>query len=238
MIDEILAGDRVVYSFFVIWITAVVVWLVLDWLGNPNRGRFRPKGTRINGTWRERYAAYRLKRAEEDAAIRSTLRDAYGASSLRLSWTKDHETAVLNADEQLVRPDPRARPEVEPRRLPRLLGFFRDDSHDNEPLLATYDPNPPVPASRGRWRLGGDPFMASNTGKPPSAATIRSRAWKNLSADEKWGADNQERMRAGKPPRRLNPNTDKIENAAIDLSTAEPFWRSDRVAASAPSKPS
>ena len=43
-IDEILSGDRVVFSFISVWVIAGVVWIILDWLGNTSRGRFVPKG--------------------------------------------------------------------------------------------------------------------------------------------------------------------------------------------------
>ncbi len=228
-VDQVLSGDRVVYSFVSIWVVSMVVWIALDWLGNPNRGRFRPKGDRYEGTRPERREARRRQRAEDDAAIRATLRDAYGASSLRLAWNRKREAAAIDADEELVRPDPRPVPERDPD--PVLLGVFNEAGV--EPLLGTYDPQRPFvvePAMpRGRWRRGDDPLMLSRNGRPPSAATVRARVWKNHADDPMWGIANGDRMRNGKPPRRYNPLTGKAETAVVDLTTARPGWKGDLV---------
>ncbi|MEO0495123.1 MAG: hypothetical protein AAF081_17085 [Actinomycetota bacterium] len=233
-IDEVLSGDRVVFSFVSVWIVAGGVWIVLDWLGNPNRGRFVPKGDRYHGTRPERREARRRQRAEDDAAVRATLRDAYGASSLRVTWTKSREAVAIDADEQLVRPDPR-RPIVS-QREPARLGTFSE--FGVEPLLGTFDPDTPFvvePAMpRGRWRVGADPLMLSRAGKPPTAATLRSRVWKNHAGDPMWGPTNQDRLRAGKPPRRHNPLTGKVETGVVDLSTARPGWKGTLVDPFAP----
>ena len=78
---------------------------------------------------------------------------------------------------------------------------------------------------RGRWSVGADPLMLSRSGKPPTAATLRARVWKNHAGDPMWGPANQERMRAGRPPHRHNPLTGKVETAVVDLRTARPGWR-------------
>lgn len=228
LIDEVLSGDRVVYSFVTIWAVSMVVWIGLDWLGNPNRGRFRPKGRRFEGNRAERLEARRRQRAEDDAAIRATLRDAYGASSLRFVWNKKLEEAAIGADDELVRPDPRP---VAQTRGPILLGVFNEAGV--EPLLGTYDAERPFviePAMpRGRWRRGKDPLTLSRTGKPPSAATVRARVWKNHAEETMWGTLNQDRMRNGKPPRRYNPVTGQSEAAVVDLTTAQPGWKGEFV---------
>ena len=97
-----MSPDRVVYSFVLGWVLLITVLLVLDWLGNPNRGLFRPKGDRRVPDRRERRSRRRRTRAESDAAVRATLRDAYGASSLRLSWTRAREDAARRVDDSLV----------------------------------------------------------------------------------------------------------------------------------------
>ena len=112
---------------------------MLDWLGNTSRGRFVPKGEQHHGTRAERLEARRRQRAEDDAAVRSTLRDAYGTSSLRVTWTTAHETVAIDADNQLVRPDPR-RPSASLRE-PVRLGTFSESGV--EPLLGTFDPDMP-----------------------------------------------------------------------------------------------
>ena len=223
-----LSGDRVVFSFVSVWVVAMGAWIALDWMSNPNRGRFRPKGDRYEGTRGERREARRRQRAEDDAAVRATLRDAYGASSLRLAWSKKREAAAIDADEELVRPDPRPLP-PKPKRRPALLGVFNEAGV--EPLLGTYDPDRPfIPEPsmpRGRWRRGDNPLILSRTGKPPTAATVRARVWKNHADEPWWGTVNRDRMRNGKPPRRFNPITGKPETAVVDLTTATPGWKGE-----------
>ena len=225
LVDEVLSGDRVVFSFASIWVFAITLWITLDALGNPNRGRFRPRGTRHHGSRREQREAGRRRRAEDDAAVRATLRDAYGASSLRVGWTRAREAEALEADEFLVRREHRVRPAP----IRALLPWFEDEFQREEPLLATDRDDPTfvavAPMPRGRWRRGDDPLMLSPAGKPPTAATVRSRVWKNHAGQEAWGATNQERMQAGKPPRRYNPLTGVTETASVDLRAAQPSWR-------------
>ena len=91
--------DRVVFSFIVGWVALILVVILLDWLGNPDRGGFRPKGDRPPRGFRIRYRQRRRMKLEEDAAVRATLRDAYGASSLRLTWTRALEDAVRDSIE-------------------------------------------------------------------------------------------------------------------------------------------
>lgn len=229
LIDEVLSGDRIVFSFATVWIFAIVVWIALDYLGNPNRGRFRPRGSQFTGTRAERRNAVRRRRAEDDAAVRATLRDAYGASSLRLNWTRAREARALEADEMLVRPDPRPAP-PERRPLRTHLPWLRDEFQTEEPLLGTLHEEPFVAVPqmpRGRWKRGDDPLQLSTTGKPPTAATVRSRVWKNHCDQVAWGPSNNDRMRAGKPPRRYNPLTGTVELGVVDLRTARPGWRID-----------
>lgn len=228
-INKVLSGEQIVFSFISVWTTAVFVWIVLDWLGNPNRGRFRPTGEQFEGTRRERRAARMRQRAEDDAAVRSTLRDAYDASSLRVTWNRAREAAALEADEMLVRPDPRIISPPKPA-LRTHLSWLRDEFQTEEPLLGTLtdDPfvaQPEIP--RGRWQRGDDPLMLSPAGKPPTAATVRSRVWKNHSGQSAWGPGNVDRMRSGRPPRRYNPLISNVEFGVVDLRSARPGWNDD-----------
>ena len=61
-------------------IDAILVWIILDWLGNPNRGRFRPKGEQFEGTRSERRAARIRQRAEDARGIGSQLSGSGGTS--------------------------------------------------------------------------------------------------------------------------------------------------------------
>lgn len=228
-IDEVLSGDRIIFSFVSVWAAAVIVWIVLDWIGNPNRGRFRPKGEQFEGTRSERREARIRQRAADDAAVRATLRDAYGASSLRVTWNRAREAAALEADEMMVRPDPRVAPPPKPT-LRTHLPWFRDEFQADEPLLGTLSEEPFVAQPempRGRWQRGDDPLMLSPAGKPPTAATVRSRVWKNHSGQSAWGPANTDRMKGGKPPRRYNPLTGAVELGVVDLRSARPGWKID-----------
>ncbi len=229
---EYLDGDRVIYTFVLAWVVAGSIWVVLDWLGNPSRGAFRPKGERFAGTWSERRDARRRQAQEDDAAVRTTLRDAYGVSSLRVGWNRRREARVLESDDLLVRNRPVPAPKRKRRRFVRLPELRPEELLATpEPVLGTYDESRPIqipePLSpRGRWRVGLDPLMLSADGLSPKAATVRSRVWKNHAAEQLWGVENQKRMREGKPPRRTNPATGKIETASVDLISARPYWKS------------
>lgn len=94
--------DRVVYSMVLGWIVLCAVLIVLDWMGNPNRGSFRPKGDRPLNDRRMRRVDRARRRLESDAAVRATLRDAYGASSMRLTWSGEHEDKARQLDDALV----------------------------------------------------------------------------------------------------------------------------------------
>ncbi len=232
---EYLDGDRVIYAFVLAWVVAGTIWVVLDWLGNPSRGAFRPKGERYEGNWRQRRDARRRKAQEDDAAIRTTLRDAYGVSSLRVGWNRKREARVLASDDLLVRTLPAPPPKRKRRVFTRLPELRPEELlAPPEPVLATYDesqgvsiPEPILP--RGRWNVGLDPLMLSADETSPKPATIRSRVWKNHADEAFWGVENQERMRTGKPPRRTNPATGKVETAAVDLVSARPYWKSGAV---------
>ncbi|MBT5850370.1 MAG: hypothetical protein HOH36_08055 [Acidimicrobiaceae bacterium] len=230
-----LDGDRVIYTFVLTWVVASSIWVVLDWLGNPSRGAFRPKGERYAGTWREGRAARRRMVQEDDAAVRTTLRDAYGVSSLQTGWTRDREARVLDSDDLLVRNRPAPTPTKKQRRFVRLPELRPEELIvPSEPVLATYNQSQPIQAPqailpRGRWHLGLDPLMLSAGGASPTVATVRSRVWKNHANEHFWGTQNQERMRTGKPPRRTNPGTGKIETAAVDRISTRPYWKSAAV---------
>lgn len=232
---EYFDGDRVIYTFVLAWVVAGSIWVVLDWLGNPSRGAFRPKGERFAGTWAERRDARRRKGQEDDAAVRTTLRDAYGVSSLRVGWNRGRESRVLDSDDLLVRTRPVTAPKRRRRRFVRLPELRPEELlAAPEPVLGTYDESQPIPipepiSPRGRWRIGLDPLMLTADATPPKAATVRSRVWKNHADDQHWGPENQDRMRAGKPPRRTNPATAKVETASVDLISARPYWKSAAV---------
>jgi hypothetical protein len=97
-----MSPDRVIYSFVLGWVVLIAVLIALDWLGNPNRGAFRPKGERPPRDRLTRREERSRRRLENDASVRAALRDAYGASSLRLTWTGDHETRARQLDDALV----------------------------------------------------------------------------------------------------------------------------------------
>lgn len=242
-----MSPDRVVYSFVLGWVLLIGVLIVLDWLGNPNRGQFRPKGERRVRNRRERRAGRRRRRAERDAGVRSTLRDAYGASSLRLTWTRTREDAVRDADDALVVSDRLERDdvlEVASRQvLPidrtAVIGDPLPNLSEREPdLVEGPDPDPdaapgtqaaepeaqPPPAG---WKVGTDPLALTGTGRSPRAATIRSRVWKNHAVSGAWDPENRERLRAGRPPRRTNPITGETETAVVDVESGRASWGDD-----------
>ena len=242
--------DRLVFSFVIGWVVLIAVLIVLDWLGNPDRGGFRPKGDRPPRGCRTRQHRRSRKRLEEDAAVRATLRDAYGASSLRLTWTRALEDAVRKADDTLVVPEgvspddvlDVASVPVEPTDYTAVMGdpLPNVDELENKPDLAGADTDDdtepdPLPDSDDEpelqkdprtivgWRVGVHPLARTRSGAAPSAATIRTRVWKNHAAGH-WDAENAERLRAGRAPRRLNPITGANETAKVDIASGTAEW--------------
>lgn len=241
-----MSPDRVVYSFVIGWVVLILVVILLDWLGNPDRGGFRPKGERPPREFRLRRRERRRAKLEEDAAVRATLRDAYGASSLRLTWTRALENAVREADDALVVPEGATRDDVlEVSSAEVITADYTAAVGDPLPNLdeaevsSEPEPEPAPEAEPGTaaeaeaeregdapavgWTVGADPLVPTRTGRPPSATTVRARAWKNH-GDGGWGADNRERVRAGKPPKRRNPVTGSSEMARVDVDTGTASW--------------
>lgn len=95
-------ADRFIFWFIVGWIILVAVLILLDWLGNPGRGGFRPTGDPRSPDRVTRRAERKRRRLEEDASIRATLRDAYGASSLRIGWDRNQEMRARELDDSLI----------------------------------------------------------------------------------------------------------------------------------------
>jgi len=218
-------GDRsITFLFVAVWVGVGSVWILLDWLGNPNRGTFRPAGRRTPRNLRDRWVDHRVQRDRENAAVRSTLREKYGRSSLRLFWNDRREDQAQAADsEQVTDPllasDP---PEPELQYEPLLLvADLSDDQRCAEP-----EPEPELdPTTIRGWKVGVHPLALTRAGKVPTAATIRSRVWKNLAdISSEIDPDTTQRLMAGKPPKRRNPSTGKTETAKVDLDAALPHW--------------
>jgi hypothetical protein len=238
-----MSHDRIIYSFVLGWILLITAMIFLDWLGNPNRGGFRPKGERPGGDRDTRRAARARRRLEEDATVRAALRDAYGASSLRLTWTSEHEDNVRQIDDSLiVEADPDV-VEVGSREvvtancaqvvgdpLPNLAKEeLTEEELTEEEAADEYEPDAepePEPRARG-WKVGGDPLSLTAKGNEPAAATIRQRVWKNQALQDGWSDDNRAALKAGKPPRRTNPITGLVERAAVHVKTGKPSWGRD-----------
>ena len=252
-----MSPDRVVYSFIVGWVVLVAVLIALDWLGNPNRGSFRPKGERPPRSRAVRRAERARRRLENDAAIRATLRDAYGASSLRLTWSGAQEDRARRVDDALVIVDPAGDivdassrvvagpdhtavigdplPNVEEEPLGTeeadLGGETDGTDSDVQPAddtAAAESARPEIVRPTG-WKVGVDPLALTAKGQEPAPATVRNRVWKNHGASGSWDAENLERLRAGKPPRRTNPITGRRERASVDVTTGRASWGNEPV---------
>ena len=245
-----MSPDRIVYSFVLGWVVLLTVLIALDWLGNPNRGTFRPKGERPPRDRETRRAERARRRLEEDASVRAALRDAYGASSLRLTWNREHEQRARTLDDALVIDERADTVDVVSREvgtvdrtlvigdpLPNVEERY-DGPDEALPIDAPEDVAPdeeppeddPPSAERSRgWNLGDDPFALTARGTKPAPGTIRSRVWKNHAIDGAWDEENRARLAAGKAPRRVNPFTGTQERATVDLDTGRARWGSDPV---------
>jgi hypothetical protein len=250
--------DRVIYSMVLGWILLCAALIALDWLGNPNRGSFRPKGDRSLRDRRMRKADRMRNRLENDAAVRATLRDAYGASSMRLSWSGDREEQARRLDDALVVRDLDERTgvvEVGSREL-TPIDYTRTEGDPLPNITEEEWPTPdetveteqpedaetveleplidetasePEPERAVGWRVGGHPLSLTARGDEPNPTTIRARVWKNVGALGAWDEDNRERVRAGKPPRRRNPVTGREERGIVDLESGTTTWGNEPV---------
>lgn len=226
-VDQVVGDRSITFLFVAVWVGVGSVWIILDWLSNPNRGAFRPVGRHTPRNLRTRWADRRRRRAQEDAAVRSTLRERYGRSSLRLFWSNRREEIAQAADSDLVTDPLMAAERPEPELHYEPLLFDADLDPEAGP---TPEPEPETepeidPTTIRGWRVGVHPLALTRAGKTPTAATIRSRVWKNL-ADISSDIDTNttQRLMAGKPPKRLNPSTGKTETAKVDLASALPYW--------------
>jgi len=245
-----MSPDRVIYSFVLGWVVLLAVLIALDWLGNPNRGSFRPKGDRAPRDRRTRRAERTRRRLENDASVRTALRDAYGASSLRLTWTGDHETRVRQVDDALVVDELSDAVDVGWREVATLdRTLVMGDPLPNPEELAAPDPkeeeseaeivagegaeggepgaDTDQPTRSRGWRVGGDPLSLTARGGEPAPATIRTRVWKNHGASSGWSDENRALLRGGKAPRRTNPITGRNERAVVDIDTGRATWGSE-----------
>lgn len=244
-----MSPDRVVYSFVLGWVVLIAVLIALDWLGNPNRGSFRPKGDRPPRDRQTRKAERTRRRLEEDASVRAALRDAYGASSLRLTWDREAEIRARELDDALI-VDDRSAVDVASREVVALdhtlvagdplpnpdelppdqdaEGEAETETDDESDTRAETGDAQEAARSRG-WRVGGDPLSLTARGTEPAADTIRTRVWKNHGAAGAWSDENRALLVAGRAPRRVNPITGRTERAVVDIDTGRASWGSEPV---------
>jgi len=247
-----MSPDRVIYSFVLGWVVLIAVLIALDWLGNPNRGAFRPKGDRPPRDRQTRKAERTRRRLEEDASVRAALRDAYGASSLRLTWDREAEIQarqlddalivdersavdvasreVVALDHTLVAGDPLPNPDELPPDPDSAVELDTDaeamsESEPEAEAEAVAEDAPEPERSRG-WRVGGHPLSLTARGTEPAVDTIRTRVWKNHGAAGAWSDENRALLAAGRAPRRVNPITGRTERAVVDIDTGRASWGS------------
>jgi hypothetical protein len=223
-----MSPDRVIFSFVLGWVVLLAVLIALDWLGNPNRGAFRPKGDRPPSDRATRRTERVRRRLEDDASVRAALRDAYGASSLRFTWTSEHETRARQLDDALVVDELHGAVDVTSREVASIDRTTAiGDPLPNVDETDAADEDDARPA-RG-WSIGGDPLSLTARGTTPAPGTIRSRVWKNHGLGGAWSEQNRSLLAAGKAPRRVNPINGRHERAAVDVDTGRASWGSEPV---------
>lgn len=117
---------------------------------------------------------------------------------------------------------------------PGLSVFDQDlDDPDEGPPTEAVEPTRP----RG-WQPGDSVHQPDDHGDPPSPALVRERFWRNVAATAgaaMFGADNVDRMAAGRGPRRRNPRTGEVETMrlpdvdASGTSLPVPSWPDDAI---------
>ncbi|MGI9601871.1 MAG: hypothetical protein ACR2QE_08295 [Acidimicrobiales bacterium] len=112
MFDGLSERELLLY-FALVWIAAVAVWILLDFLGNnwPKR-RFRARGYRVPSSPRRHRQVVRSLRRFRDEEVRETLETSKGRSTLSFShkrqiraasrrrpwWSPDDDTDTPTAD--------------------------------------------------------------------------------------------------------------------------------------------
>lgn len=162
--------------------------------------------------------------------MRAALRDAYGASSLRLTWSTDQEARARQVDDALVVEERADTVEVASREvatIDRTL-VIGDPLPNIDEAPAATETASDIKAPRG-WKVGDDPLASTAKGTTPTAGTIRSRVWKNHGAGGAWDDENRARLSAGRPPQRTNPITGARERAVVDIETGRASWPGEPV---------
>ena len=236
-----MAPDGVVCSCGQGGVVLVMVLIALDWRGNTNRGGFRAKGERQPRDRSARKSERRRHRLENAAAVRASLRDAYGASSPRLTWSGAQEDRSRQVDDALVVTEPADNVlDAASHKVVRMdhTAIFGDALPNIEEVLpdrpeiaastnVETDDDRRADAPTTGWSQGGDPLALTGRGTVPVPTTIRRRVWKNHAVTGSWDTENLARLRAGRPPLRTNPITGHIERPTADAETGRASWGSE-----------
>lgn len=188
-----MSDPQLFIAFGAIMLVIALAGVAIDWIGKPLRHRkFVPKVYR-----------YPDERRPRGSSVRPT------------EWSD--RAFVL----PVAAPPPRIavadRPDVAAAVQPGPSVFDHRAGDDEAPAEATN------PAPSQDWQPGDSVHRPDDQGAPPTPAVIRERFWRNVAATAgatMFGADNVDRMAAGRSPRRRNPRTGEME--AMRLPDIDP----------------
>lgn len=195
-----------IFVFVAVWSLLLLVLLAVDYLANPNRGRFRPLGDLRRRNRKRRAADAEHRRDLEDVAVRSVLRDRYGRSSLRFGWNEEREASALVTDDEI------------------LTGGVASPTREADEANGDA-----VRAGVAEEQVAPVEDDVERSGDAPDPTSVRSRVWKKHAAAGAWDDANRERLADGRAPRRRNPLNGRIERAAVDVGSGTASWPGDAV---------
>ncbi len=240
-------------AFGAIMLIISLIGVAIDWFGTPLRHRkFIPKAYKFPD---ERLFRSDVLSAEKETGPQSSREHDEGSNyrnvmavakperaPTKLSGNTDSEQATVGISESpkgevKVPVEPSAREETNDKRPEVMLDAESELAKSS--AAADFEATTAGIRLRG-WSPGDDIYNLTKIGSEPTPSTVRSRFWKNVGVSPGaiiFGANNVERLRDGKPPRRRNPRTSKYETMKVHLLSYEdghgrtpiPNWPSSSV---------
>ena len=209
-----MSDPQLFIAFGAIMLVIALAGVAIDWVGKPLRHRkFVPKVYR-----------YPDERRPRGSSVRPT---EWSDRSFVLPVAAPPPRPVIGPGEVGL---DRAVPQ--PGTVHPGPSVFDQDTDEGPPTEAV------EPAPSREWQPGDSVHDVDERGEVPSPALIRERYWRNVAATAgaaMFGADNVDRMAAGRGPRRRNPRTGRTETMRLPdvdgsgRSLPVPAWPDDDV---------
>lgn len=224
------------FAFGAVMLVVALLGVAVDWFGKPLRHRrFVPKVYRFPDERQPRHSQVRRTEWSESSLVLPVV-EAPDEGLVRYPDPRlRHQglptpAAVIDAGPPTIQvpvvdldePSQPFSAPIEPSSIDGIV-TLEDIAGDDAALIDTDAADESEAAEREvGWKTGQYVFNLKPDGEPPSAATVRTRYWKNVAATPGaaiFGDANLDRMRTGKAPQRLNHRTGRRE--IMRLSSAQ-----------------